>query len=349
MSMRVATAYRLIFASASTVPIALIFNRNTRPKITRRVLFLAFICGMLGGSLFLNLYLEALALTSATFMLAMVNLIPAITFIMAVSFGIEKLNLRALGGRAKVIGTIVGLGGAMLMIFFKGVEIHIWSSKINLMSPHHNQNGHVASHHTDFRSKLFGVPCAIASSCCFSLWFIVQAKMNAEYPNPHSSAALMNTMGAIQATVFALCVDRDWNQWKLGYDIRLLTVAYAGIVASGIAVVMIAWCIKKRGPIFASVFNPLQLLLVAVAAYLMLNEKLYLGSVLGAVMIVCGLYMVLWGQAKEMKKKSPLVPLQNIREFENVEVVTSTTVDHNKCVQSHQIQTDTTKNVANDH
>lgn len=54
-----------------------------------------------------------------------------------------------------------------------------------------------------------------------------QAKMNAEYPCPHSSAALMTTMAAIQATVFTLCVERDWNQWKLGFNIRLLTVAYA--------------------------------------------------------------------------------------------------------------------------
>jgi drug/metabolite transporter (DMT)-like permease len=50
-----------------------------------------------------------------------------------------------------------------------------------------------------------------------------------------------------------------------------------GIVGSGIVIVAIAWCIKMRGPIFASIFNPLQLLLVAISAYLLLNEKLYLG------------------------------------------------------------------------
>ncbi|KAL5174978.1 WAT1-related protein [Glycine soja] len=285
MSMRVASAYRLAFASAFTVPVALVFDR---------------------GSLFSNLYLEAMALTSATFMLAMVNLIPGITFIFAISFGFEKLNLQAAEGRAKVIGTIIGISGAMLMTFFKGVEINIWSSnKINLLHPHLNQNGHVASHHTEFRNKLLGIPCAIA-------------KMNAEYPSPHSSAALMSIMGAIQANIFTLCVERDWSQWKLGFNIRLLTVAYSGMVASGVVVVIIAWCIKKRGPLFVSVFNPLQLLLVDIAAYLMLEEKLYLGSVLGAVIIVCGLYTVLWGTAQELKKKSQLVPLGNTRgESEN--------------------------------
>ncbi|KAG5015049.1 hypothetical protein JHK85_021185 [Glycine max] len=319
MSMRVASAYRLAFASAFTVPVALVFDRKKRPKITWRVLLLAFLCGLFGGSLFSNLYLEAMALTSATFMLAMVNLIPGITFIFAISFGFEKLNLQAAEGRAKVIGTIIGISGAMLMTFFKGVEINIWSSnKINLLHPHLNQNGHVASHHTEFRNKLLGIPCAIVSCCFYSLWYITQAKMNAEYPSPHSSAALMSIMGAIQANIFTLCVERDWSQWKLGFNIRLLTVAYSGMVASGVVVVIIAWCIKKRGPLFVSVFNPLQLLLVDIAAYLMLEEKLYLGSVLGAVIIVCGLYTVLWGTAQELKKKSQLVPLGNTRgESEN--------------------------------
>jgi hypothetical protein len=39
-----------------------------------------------------------------------------------------------------------------------------------------------------------------------------------------------------------------------------------------------AWCIKKRGPLFASVFNPLMLVIVAVLSSLLLNEKLHLGG-----------------------------------------------------------------------
>ncbi|XP_022633025.1 WAT1-related protein At1g68170-like [Vigna radiata var. radiata] len=257
-------------------------------------------------------------LTSASFMLAMINLTPGITFIMALSCGLEKLNLEVAEGRAKVIGTIIGISGAMFVTFVKGTEINICSFKINLMHGH-------ASSPTQFRNKSLGVPLAILSCCFYSLWFILQAKMNEEYPSSNSSAALMNTMGALQATIFTLCVERDWNHWKLGFNIRLLTAAYSGIVASGIMVVIIAWCIKRRGPLFVSIFSPLQLVLVDIAAYFMLDEKLYVGSVVGAVMIVCGLYVVLWGKARELKKKSELVSLGNTtsREFENVEVVSS--------------------------
>lgn len=48
-------------------------------------------------------------------------------------------------------------------------------------------------------------------------------------------------------------------------------------MVSGIMVVVISWCIRMRGPLFASVFNPLMLVIVALAGSTMLKEKLHLG------------------------------------------------------------------------
>ncbi|XP_058785004.1 WAT1-related protein At1g25270-like [Vicia villosa] len=333
MSMRVAATYRLIFASAFTIPIALIYDRKNREKITWSVIFKTFLCGLFGGSLYLNLYLEGLALTSATFMLVVVNLIPSITFLMAICFGMDKFNLKVVEGKAKVIGTIMGFSGAMLIIFFKGVEIHILSSNINLLHPHHNQNEQMTTHHTDLRKKVLGISCAIASSCSYSLWYIIQAKLNEEYPSPRSSAALISIMGAIQATVIALIVEKDWSQWKLENNLRIFTVVFSGIVASGLVVIAMAWCIKKRGPVFTSLFSPFQLLLVVIASYLILNEKLYLGSMLGAVVIICGLYAVLWGQSKEMKKKMEILEITRMSENDE-HVVISMSVFHDRVIQS---------------
>ncbi|CAL0334335.1 unnamed protein product [Lupinus luteus] len=323
MSVRVATAYRLAFGSAFTVPLALISERKNRPKLTWRVLFMAFLCGLFGGSLFQNLFYGALALTSATFVSAIYNLIPAITFILAISCGLEKLNLRAARGKAKVLGTVIGIGGAMFLTFYKGMEIDIWPFHINLL----HSNGHVIPSHSHSSNKLVGVLCAIASCFSYALWLIIQAKMSMEYPSHYSSTALMSTAGAIQATVYGLCIERDWSQWKLGWNIRLLTVAYS------VLFIVIAWCIHMRGPLFASIFNPLMLVLVAVAASLMLNENLCLGSVVGAVLIVCGLYMVLWGKKKEIKNKSQLVPSEIIKEVEAIEVVVMSNpiIDNKKC------------------
>lgn len=41
------------------------------------------------------------------------------------------------------------------------------------------------------------------------------------------------------------------------------------------------------------------LIFVAVMSSIVLDEPLYLGSGLGSILIVCGLYLVLWGKAKE--------------------------------------------------
>ncbi|KAL4392592.1 hypothetical protein AHAS_Ahas03G0360500 [Arachis hypogaea] len=134
---------------------------------------------------------------------------------------------------------------------------------------------------------------------------------------------------------------RDWTQWRLGWNIRLLTVAYAGIVASGIVIIITAWCIKVRGPLFASIFNPLQLLLVAIVASLILNENLYLGSVVGGVVIVIGLYTVLWGKSKEIEEKQRMDELMNNNKGSQVVdvdvVVRSPQIDDHQSEQHNNI------------
>ncbi|TKY59545.1 WAT1-related protein [Spatholobus suberectus] len=100
-----------------------------------------------------------------------------------------------------------------------------------------------------------------------------------------------------------------------------------GIVVSGLVVIVTAWCVRLRGPLYASVFNPLSLVIVAVFASLVLDENLYVGSVIGAVLIVCGLYMVLWGKSKEMRTAPHLVSSDN-KNFEANAAIVIATMDH---------------------
>ncbi|BAT74024.1 hypothetical protein VIGAN_01160700 [Vigna angularis var. angularis] len=334
MSIRVVTAYRLIFAVVFTFSLALIFERKSRPKLTWRVLFMSFFSGLFGASLLHNLFLEALDLVSATFATAIYNLVPAVTFILAISCGMEKLNMRSTAGKAKVVGTIIGIGGSMFLTFFKGQEIDVKSFHTDLL----HKNNHVLTlHNTDSSHRFLGALCGFGSCFSFALWLIIQSKINKEYPSHHSSTALMSLMAAIQATAFALYVEKDWNQWKLSSRIRILTVVYTGIVASGLVVIAIAWCVKMRGPMFVSVFNPLMLVLVAVADCLMLGENLYVGSVIGGVLIVCGLYMFLWGKSKEVKKVNKTVSSEITQKHEATEVVVMSTTTNNEnsdCITS---------------
>ena len=57
---------------------------------------------------------------------------------------LERLDLRTAIGKAKLIGTLTGISGAMLLTFFKGAEIHTGSFHVTLLHPH---NGHVNPGH----------------------------------------------------------------------------------------------------------------------------------------------------------------------------------------------------------
>jgi len=85
---------------------------------------------------------------------------------------------------------------------------------------------------------------------------------------------------------------------------NLLAAAYAGIVTSSIAYYVQGLVIQKTGPVFASAFSPLMMIVVAVMGSFILAEKIYLGGILGSVLIVIGLYSVLWGKHKETQEES---------------------------------------------
>ncbi|KAF4384958.1 hypothetical protein F8388_010556 [Cannabis sativa] len=240
---------------------------------------------------------------------------------------LEKLNLGSSSGKAKVLGTLVGIGGAMLLTLYKGVEINIWSTHVDFLNHgQHNLNHVVSTNKDEYGNRVLGCFFSVASSTCYSIWLIIQTKMSKDYPCFYSSTALMSLMALLQTVIYALSTERDLNHWKLGWNIRLLTATYSGTVASGLMVTLISWCVSLRGPVFVSIFNPLLLVLVAMAGSLILDEKLHLGSielavevaiykkhdpsVLGGVLIVCGLYLVLWGIRKEMKKLK-LAPTSN--------------------------------------
>ncbi|GKC00753.1 WAT1-related protein, partial [Tanacetum coccineum] len=72
-----------------------------------------------------------------------------------------------------------------------------------------------------------------------------------------------------------------------------------GIVVSGLTYYLVLWAISKRGPVFAAMFSPLQLPIVGVFSAIVFNERLHIGSIIGALIIIAGLYCVLWGQSKD--------------------------------------------------
>ncbi|URE16504.1 EamA-like transporter family, partial [Musa troglodytarum] len=246
------------------------------------------------------LYFLGLKYSTPTIACALNNMLPAITFIMAVPFRMETVGIRTLAGQAKGMGTLLCVSGSMLMTFYRGSLIKVWRSHIHWRYAEEmtSSSGNNASD----QNMAVGAALVIASCLAWAVWFIIQAKMSKSFSSPYTSSALMCFMAGVQCFVIAAVVERSFSAWALGWDIRLAASLYTGLVGSGLAVSLMSWCIQKRGPLFVSMFSPLLLVIVSILGWAILDEKLYVGSVTGSALIVGGLYSVLWGKGREIKQ-----------------------------------------------
>ena len=82
----------------------------------------------------------------------------------------ERLGIRTLGGQAKLVGTFLSIGGAMILTFYKGQEINLWSTNINL-AKHGGDN--VSRKHAVVGNQVLGSLLALASCVSFAIWYII--------------------------------------------------------------------------------------------------------------------------------------------------------------------------------
>ncbi|RLM73578.1 WAT1-related protein [Panicum miliaceum] len=315
MDVRVLVAYRLMFATAFLCPLAflvesepLCFRRKKRPPLTMKVLLGLFLCGLFGIAINQNLLVLAMKLTnSTTIVTALSNLTPQSTFIVAILARQEIVKLGRASGRAKLAGTLVGLGGAMVVTFYRGPELAFMHRLARAAGLRHGGSGRgatAAAAAVSPAARVVGSFLAISSCFSYAVWLSIQARVGEAFPCHYSIAALVCLSGAAQSALLALCFHRDAAHWRLGLDVRLYSSAYAGIVASGFAFPLMSWCLRERGPLYVAMFGPLIIVFVAVLSSVFLDETLHLGIALGAVLIVAGLYMVLWGKAREAQEKA---------------------------------------------
>ncbi|CAD6333836.1 unnamed protein product [Miscanthus lutarioriparius] len=296
MSHYVLVVYRHAFATLSIAPFALVLERKVRPRITPWVFLQIFVLALLGPVIDQNFYYAGLKFTSPTFSCAMSNMLPAMTFILAVLFRMEKVNLKKARCVAKVVGTLVTVAGAMLMTLYKGRVVEmVWTKHMHLHGPHP-----AAAADKDW---LTGSIFLIIATLAWASLFILQAATLKRYDAPLSLTTLICFVGTLQAIVVTFVMERQTSVWRVGFDMNLLAAAYAGIVTSSIAYYVQGLVIQSRGPVFASAFSPLMMIIVAIMGSFILAENIYLGGIVGSVLIVAGLYSVLWGKHKENLEK----------------------------------------------
>ncbi|CDY22489.1 BnaC03g22990D [Brassica napus] len=103
-------------------------------------------------------------------------------------------------------------------------------------------------------------------------------------------------MGTLQSLALTFVMEHNPSALSIGLDMNLLASAYAGIMSSSIAYYVQGLMMQRKGPVFVTAFNPLVVVIVSVMSLFVLEQGIYLGGVLGVVVLTVGVYAVLWGK-----------------------------------------------------
>ncbi|XVF39084.1 hypothetical protein PTKIN_Ptkin01aG0006900 [Pterospermum kingtungense] len=294
MNPYVFVVYRQAFATVALAPFAL-FLESKQTSLSYKLLCKIFLVSLCGLTLSLNLYYVAINYTTATFAAATSNTVPVLTFIIAACLRMESISIRQIPGIAKVFGSVISLSGALMFAFVKGPPIKF----MNWHSATQNQTAYTPSKTYSIGEWIKGSLIMLSANTAWSLWIVLQGRIVKQYPAKIRLTALQCFFSCIQSTCWAIAAERNLSAWKLGWDVHLLSVSYCGVIVTGMTYWLQVWTIERKGPVFTAIFTPLALVITAIFSAFLWKETLHWGSVGGVVLLVGGLYSVLWGKKKE--------------------------------------------------
>lgn len=296
MSIVVFNFYRQATGSLLLLPAALLFQRKNVTSMPLMLLLKLFLCALFGNTLSLNMYNVSLKLTSATLVAAAGNAVPAVTLCMALLLRMEVVNLRSSSGIAKVSGAALCLAGVLIMAFYAGPGLSPVSHH-RAFTAHARGSGAHAS--TSKAAWTLGTFLMVINNIAWSLNAVWQARILKEFPNRMLVAVSLCVFSALQTLVIAAVAERDFSRWKLRLDVSLVAIAYNGFLVTGVSYYLQAWCVEMKGPVFFAAWLPLYSVFTMLCSSFFLGEIVHLGSILGGILLIGGLYSVLWGKSKE--------------------------------------------------
>ncbi|CAA0815343.1 nodulin MtN21 /EamA-like transporter family protein [Striga hermonthica] len=288
--------YRNIIALLLLGPFAYFIEKKERPPLTFSLLAQFFLLALVGITANQGFYILGLYYASPTFASAMQNSVPAITFIMASALRLEQVNIARIDGLAKILGTLASVGGATIITLYKGPPI---LNKASETSNSYEES--VVMPSNKVQNWTWGCVFLLGHCLSWAGWMVLQAPIVKKYPAKLSLTSFTLFFGLIQFLAIAAFAEKDPKHWKIQSGEEILTILYAGVISSGLVLSLQTWCIQKGGPVFVASFQPVQTVLVAGMAFIILGDQLFSGGVIGAVLIIIGLYLVLWGKTAEMR------------------------------------------------
>ena len=129
--------------------------------------------------------------------------------------------MKKLSAKAKVLGTFVCIGGALMLILYKGVPL------INQQPEHIADKGTIRSSASKLKKWIIGSLLLTAGCFLWSSRFLIQASISKKYPCQYSSTAILSFFASIQSAILTLVIDRSNAKWILKGKLEIMTVVYA--------------------------------------------------------------------------------------------------------------------------
>ncbi|XP_058094120.1 WAT1-related protein At3g18200-like [Magnolia sinica] len=285
ISSTVFLVYQFILATVCMAVPAFVFERNG-PPLSKSVLGWIFLLALIGITLTQNLLAACLYYISSTVEAAVLNMIPAFTYIISISSREEKLEINTLWGKGKLFGTLLSVSGALSIMLWKGPAVHLTTTSSLLTT-------------TSLGESVLGLVMLVVGVLGLSTWILLLRPVMKRYPAELSMTAIMFFFATLQTAAVAAITSRKASQWRLKWDLELLNIFFGAIFNSGLSNLLITWCASRKGPIFVASFPPLGLVFTTILEIVCLGDTLRISSVVGSIMIVVGLYIYLWSKVKE--------------------------------------------------
>ncbi|KAF0911677.1 hypothetical protein E2562_011678 [Oryza meyeriana var. granulata] len=259
-----------VASSLFFLPFAVALERKKWPSKISRTLLAQFVLIALGGTtVFQELMLLGLKKTTPAIASAMPNLSPGLIFIVAACFRLEKFDKACKYTRAKILGTLVCLVGAMAMSFLQ--------SPVS-SSPQLTANSEPAAADGTYYDWILGCSYLFLAVVVLSLYTVLQAATLVSFPAPLTMCSITSMMGAVFTAILQFIVEGKIDIGSPRIDLMIISgiVLMGGGVVGG-CVVFQTWCIGKRGPLLVSIFGPVQTVCSALFSALLFGQIVSLG------------------------------------------------------------------------